>query len=148
MSETLENAMTGRSIKFTPERVAQIRNLLERGMSREQIAETIGSTVGSLQVTCSRLGISLRIPKGPVPMMMIEPGKGNGNSKPEISIKSVTLTLVISFNGRTKAVELPLSEREINHIAIQAAFRSISVAALIAEIITKTTDEQKEKESD
>jgi hypothetical protein len=50
----------GRKIKFTPERLQQIRNLVERGKSREEIAELIGATVGSLQVTCSRLGISLR----------------------------------------------------------------------------------------
>jgi hypothetical protein len=52
----------GRQIKFTPERLQQIRNLVERGKSREEIAELIGVTVGSLQVTCSRLGISLRRP--------------------------------------------------------------------------------------
>src|SRR5262249_18462578 len=50
----------GRQIKFTPERLQQIRDLVERGKSREEIAELIGVTVGSLQVTCSRLGISLR----------------------------------------------------------------------------------------
>jgi hypothetical protein len=50
----------GRPINFTPERVQQIRNLVERGKSREEIAELIGVTVGSLQVTCSRLGIGLR----------------------------------------------------------------------------------------
>jgi hypothetical protein len=50
----------GRPIKFTPERLEQIRNLVERGKSREEIAELIGVTLGSLQVTCSRLGISLR----------------------------------------------------------------------------------------
>ena len=53
----------GRQIKFTPERLQQIRNLVERGRSREEIAELIGATVGSLQVTCSRLGISLRLSK-------------------------------------------------------------------------------------
>src|SRR5262245_47970099 len=52
----------GRQIKFTPERIQQIRNLVERGKSRGEIAELIGVTVGSLQVTCSRLGISLRRP--------------------------------------------------------------------------------------
>ena len=52
----------GRQIKFTPERLQQIKNLVERGKSREEIAELIGVTVGSLQVTCSRLGISLRRP--------------------------------------------------------------------------------------
>src|SRR5262249_53504495 len=52
----------GRQLKFTPERIQQIKNLLERGKSREEIAELMGVTVGSLQVTCSRLGISLRRP--------------------------------------------------------------------------------------
>ena len=46
----------GRQIKFTPERLQQVRNLVERGKSREEIAELIGVTVGSLQVTCSKLG--------------------------------------------------------------------------------------------
>jgi hypothetical protein len=53
----------GRRIKFTPERIQQIRNLVERGKSREEIAELIEVTVGSLQVTCSKLGISLRRPR-------------------------------------------------------------------------------------
>ena len=57
---TAELPTRGRKIKFTPERIQQIRNLVERGKSREEIAELIGVTVGSLQVTCSRLGISLR----------------------------------------------------------------------------------------
>ena len=50
----------GRQIRVTPERIQQIRNLVERGKRREEIAELVGVTVGSLQVTCSRLGISLR----------------------------------------------------------------------------------------
>jgi len=48
--------------RFTPERIQQIKNLVARGKSREEIAELIGVTVGSLKVTCSRLGISLRRP--------------------------------------------------------------------------------------
>jgi hypothetical protein len=51
-----------RPIKFTRETVQQIRNLVEQGKSREEIAELIGVTVDSLQVTCSRLGLSLRRP--------------------------------------------------------------------------------------
>ena len=53
----------GRPTKFTPERLQQIRNLVERGESREGIAEILDVTIGSLQVTCSRLGLSLRRPK-------------------------------------------------------------------------------------
>ena len=52
----------GRPTKFTPEPVQQIRNSVERGKSLEEIAELVGATVGSLQVTCSRLGVSLRRP--------------------------------------------------------------------------------------
>src|SRR5947207_1946037 len=43
---------------------------------REEIAELIGVTVGSLQVTCSRLGISLRRPRlKPVPTLPSKPAK-------------------------------------------------------------------------
>ena len=52
-----------KSIKFTPERLQQIKNLVERGKSRDEIATILDVTVGSLQVTCSKLGISLRRPK-------------------------------------------------------------------------------------
>jgi hypothetical protein len=50
----------GRQTKFTSEKLQQIRDLVQQGKRREEIAELIGVTVGSLQVTCSRLGISLR----------------------------------------------------------------------------------------
>jgi hypothetical protein len=53
----------GKPTKFTPERLQQIINLVERGKSRDEIADILGLTVGSLQVTCSKLGISLRRPK-------------------------------------------------------------------------------------
>jgi hypothetical protein len=52
-----------KAAKFTPERLQQIKNLVERGKSRDEIADILDVTVGSLQVTCSRLGISLKRPK-------------------------------------------------------------------------------------
>jgi hypothetical protein len=60
--EPSQSLSRGRPTKFTPERVQQICNLVERGKSREEIAEIIGVTTGTLQVTCSKLGISLRRP--------------------------------------------------------------------------------------
>src|SRR4029079_3070985 len=65
----------GRPTKFTPERIQQIRNLVERGKSREEIAEIIEVTVGSLQVTCSRLGISLRRPRSDNGIRFLPRGK-------------------------------------------------------------------------
>jgi len=61
--ESSPPTIRGKPIKFTPERLQQIINLVERGKSRDEIAAILGVTVGSLQVTCSRLGISLRRPK-------------------------------------------------------------------------------------
>ena len=59
---TTQGLARGGQTKFTPERIQQIKDLVERGKSREEIAELIGVTLGSLQVTCSRLGVSLRRP--------------------------------------------------------------------------------------
>ena len=56
----LEAKAQRRYRKFTPQRIQQIQDLVARGETCEQIAATIGVTVGSLKVTCSRL--SLRRP--------------------------------------------------------------------------------------
>ena len=49
--------------KYTPANIQKIQDWVAEGISREEIAKSLGVTVGSLQVTCSRLGISLRNPK-------------------------------------------------------------------------------------
>ena len=71
-----------RQTKFTPERLSQIVNLVERGKSREEIAELVGVTVGTLQVTCSRLGISLRRPRFNTGTGYLRSGKGSSNRAP------------------------------------------------------------------
>src|SRR4029078_13280393 len=40
--------------------IQKIKKWVAEGISREEIAKSLGVTLGSLQVTCSRLGISLR----------------------------------------------------------------------------------------
>ena len=49
-----------RTTKFTPENIQKIKDWVAEGISREEIAKLIDVTVGSLQVTCSRLGMGLR----------------------------------------------------------------------------------------
>jgi hypothetical protein len=46
--------------KFTPANIQKIKDWVAQGICREDIAKSLDVTVGSLQVTCSRLGISLR----------------------------------------------------------------------------------------
>jgi len=62
VSHASQSLTRGRQTKFTPEKIDQIINLVERGKNREEIAEIIGVTAATLAVTCSRLKISLRRP--------------------------------------------------------------------------------------
>jgi len=71
-----------RQTKFTPERMRQIVNLVERGKSREEIAELVGVTVGTLQVTCSRFGISLRRPRFDTGTGYLRARKPSSNGSP------------------------------------------------------------------
>jgi len=141
----------GRKIKFTPERIQQIRNLVERGKSREEIAELIGVTVGSLQVTCSRLGISLRrvvFSNGP-------PIKGqpqqNSQSGPLEQPQATTpheerartdemglanLALRTKYRGDERTSELPLTQDMIRQLAFEAQFRKMSIGELVGELLT------------
>ncbi len=47
-------------VQFTPEVIEEIKDLVAQGISRDEIASRLGVSVGYLQVTCLRLGISLR----------------------------------------------------------------------------------------
>jgi len=140
-------AANGRSIKFTPERLEQIRNLIERGMSREQIAETIGVTIGSLQVTCSKHGISLRRPKlnngvGHAPHKLNN-GVGHGprsrNDTPAQD-RRAELALRLRYRGIDRTVELPLSEEVLGRLVIEAHFRNLSISDLTAKLIIAGLD--------
>ena len=47
-------------VQFTPQVIEEIKDLVAQGISRDEIASRLGVSVGYLQVTCLRLGISLR----------------------------------------------------------------------------------------
>jgi hypothetical protein len=140
-------AANGRSIKFTPERFEQIRNLVERGMSREQIAETIGVTVGSLQVTCSRHGVSLKRPKpnngvAHAPRSRNDTPAQNGvahaprsrNDTPAQD-RRAQLALQLRYRSIDRVVELSLPEGVLAWLVIEAHFRNVSISDLTAKLI-------------
>jgi hypothetical protein len=93
----------GRRIKFTPERIQQIRNLVERGKSREEIADLIEVTVGSLQVTCSRLGISLRRPRLDNGIRLLSRGKPVSSNRRATPHPSCDVSVPLqSIGGRSR----------------------------------------------
>jgi len=136
----------GRRIKFTPERFQQIRNLVERGKSREEIAELIGVTVGSLQVTCSRLGISLRriispngsrrhtadVRSGSVGIAHV--GEQKEVSQPEACGAPVgKFALMMRCHSIEQASDIPLSLAAIGVLALEATWRDLAIAELIGQ---------------
>lgn len=111
----------GKQIKFTPERIQQIKNLIERGKSQGEIAELIGVTVSSLQVTCSKLGISLRQPIfGTRAGLRERSGPYSTNSAP-ISTNSAPIGPIEelpkqnSQSGRVEEAQAPSPAQERTH---------------------------------
>ena len=84
-----------RHSKFTPERIQQIKDLVARGETRERIAAIIGVTVGTLQVTCSRLGISLRRPR----VKLLPPKTGNTRTL-GAARETATFTIDMKYKGQ------------------------------------------------
>ena len=133
---------SGRPLKFTPERIGQIKNLVERGTGRDEIAALIGVTVGSLAVTCSRLGISLRRPKLNNGVSLLQRTrsvstllKRGPNLRKSYEAK---FAIIVQYNGRECITELPISPDMIGLLALEAEFRGISISAFISKLITST----------
>jgi hypothetical protein len=149
----------GRPTKFTPECIEQIKNLVEQGKSRCEIAELLDVTVGSLQVTCSRLGISLRRAKDNAPQNAskisteLPPPAGQEQENLRRQSQAITphrermesqqvdvanFTIRICYKGSERAYKLPLSECVISHLALEAELRDMRIGELIGELIVAT----------
>ena len=149
----------GRQIKFTPERIQQIKNLVERGKSREEIAELIGVTLGSLQVTCSRLGVSLRTathcPGGGsnsgLLQLIKERPEQNLQSGPVVQAQAPTphqeqakraneagaahFAIRMQYKGDERTTELPLTPDMIRQLAFEAELRDMRIGELIGQLM-------------
>ena len=88
-----------RHSKFTPEGVQQIKDLVARGETCQQIATIIGVTVGTLKVTCSRLGISLRRPK----VKLLPPKTATGTAR-TVGAAGEIATFIINMKGTSNNV--------------------------------------------
>jgi hypothetical protein len=120
-------------------------------MSREQIGGIIGVTVGSLQVTCSRLGISLRRPRpadsgvglsqfprvtSPSVAELADPAAPD--AAPPATMRNLPcLTITMTCGDRTSAVPVPLPQPALTHLVLQATFRGMRVGELVGELLTR-----------
>ena len=134
---TMTNASStvrGRRVKFTPQVIENIKDFLAEGVSRDEIANRVGVTVGSLQVTCPRLGISLRRPNGSRRHTAdVRPGSVGIAHVREQELGKFAITM--RHEGEEKTTDIPLPSAAIEMLALEAMSRDLSIAALIGRVL-------------
>jgi DNA-binding CsgD family transcriptional regulator len=126
--------------KFTPANIARIKEWVAQGVGRDEIANRLEVSVGSLQVTCSKLGISLRkrsltkdngaIAHG-LPQRSIEHAPEAAHSA------QVKFALLLKTQNRQAAIDLALRADLIKQLALEASIRGQSVVDLIGKILSQ-----------
>jgi hypothetical protein len=154
---TITNAsppVRGRRIKFTPQVIEKIKKLVGEGISRDEIATRVGVTVGSLQVTCSRLGISLRriiLPNGlgchtahvrgrtiPSPFSV---GITHVRDQREVSqpapraATSAKFAIMMRYRGKEQTTDVPLPSPAIEVLALETMLRDLNIVGFIGQIL-------------
>ena len=123
-----------RASKFTPERIQQIRDLIARGETCENIAAAIGVTVGTLKVTCSRLGISLRRPKSRTGLLPLRPA-----TRVTPSAKPAIFSICVRYNEKEHSSEVPLTPAMVGQLALEASSRDQKIIDLAKDLLLTVT---------
>jgi hypothetical protein len=115
-----------------------------QGVSRDEIANRLEVTIGSLQVTCSKLGISLRKSSSATGNRAIQPFRVAQSSMKHIphgnTPAPLKLTLLIKIRNRQAAFDLPLHRDLIEQLALEASFRGLTIADLIGKILMQAME--------
>jgi hypothetical protein len=141
---TMTKSKSRRAYKFTPQTIEKIKGMLARGLSRGEIARLLDVTVGSLQVTCSRLGISLRpsnrgllsserlksqVPRGGLEVDLVEKRSRPGK-----------FAIRMQQGDVLRTIDVPLSNKAIGELALLASLREVGLVELIAQILSGAVD--------
>jgi hypothetical protein len=114
--------------KFTPQAIEKIKELVAQGVSRDEIANQLDVPVGSLQVTCSKLGVSLRRKQEH------KTEKLSQVAAPEAPLAKYALTM--SHQGKVLASDIPIASRAIEErLALEATFRDLGITQLVGQIL-------------
>ena len=140
-------AAKGRRIKFTPQVIQKIKEFVAEGISRDQIADRLGVTVGSLQVTCLRSGISLRRSNGSrhtadVRVLTIPTPCSVGSAharEQEVSQSAAraapSFAITIRHRGKEQTIDISLPSPAIEVLALEATSRDLGMAQLIGQLL-------------
>jgi hypothetical protein len=132
----------GRRRKFTPDNIQKIKDWVAQGISREVIAKSLDVSIGSLQVTCSRLGISLRIPKmferrRPVVSHPYIPNHPPMLGHVGLKQQHPRFQIVVKRNGLFRcATDVPLTGPDIARLGIEAMTQNLGMGQLLTQAVT------------
>jgi hypothetical protein len=149
-----------RPTKFTADRIELIRNLVERGTSRDEIARLLDVSLGSLQVTCSKLGISLRRSVADNGLRRREQQHRNGGVRYNPIVRTDTTSrrsddehirtssdnasepvhfaVTVRYRDVERATDLALTAAMIARMTAEAHFRNMRIHELVGDLITAT----------
>ena len=131
-----------RTTKFTPANIQKIKDWVAQGMGREDIAKSLDVTVGSLQVTCSRLGISLRR-RDNAPRVRVESrafvsnGRvyaGHLQREPKSRAK---FQLVLKREGTEQTTDLAFMAGDIGRLGVEASAQDLGLTDLMSQVLTQ-----------
>ena len=114
-----------RGSKFRPERIRGARD-----ETCKRIAAIIGVGVGTVKVTCSRLGISLRRPR-----VKLLPPRTTGAARTVAAGEVATFTISMKYKGQERNTELPLTPNMISQLALEASFRDQGIGELAKDLV-------------
>jgi hypothetical protein len=126
-------------MKFTPANIQKIKDWVAQGMGREDIARSLDVTVGSLQVTCSRLGISLRNRDRTrlhrrVFVSNNRSYVGHLQREPTSRAK---FQLVLKSQGKEQTTDLPLTANGIGRLGLEASTQGLRMTDLMNQVLTQ-----------
>ena len=135
-------------VEFTPQTIEKIKELVAEGISRDEIANRLGVTVGYLQVTCLRLGISLRriiLSNGSrhtADVRIAHVRKQKEVSQPAARAAPLAkFAVTMRYQGKERTTDIPsLPSAAIEVLALEAMSRDLSIAALIGRVLVAVID--------
>jgi hypothetical protein len=131
--------------KFTPEAIDKIKELRKQGTRREDIARSLGVSVNSLSVTCSRLGISLRSEHHaddqdartkPAPNRIPQAREQTAVAQaPGDAMPSGKFSLVIRCRDKEGVTDIPLVPQQVATLALNASLRDARLTKFVAQLL-------------
>jgi len=131
-----------RATKFTPANIQKIKDFVAQGISKEEIAKFLDVTVGSLQVTCSRLGISLRRHNDAARTRVesrafVSNGRVYAGHLQRELDSQARLQLVLQSQGKEVTTELAIAASDVGRLGLEASAQDLGLADLMSQVLTQ-----------